>query len=257
VLEWLLQLGEDLATLSIFAVLAVWVYSKWKRTLGRRWELARNVTALGPEMQLDYVEQRLGAPTFRTKNGGYEELVWVEPYAFIRVMANKGTVKLYAVTTRTRWFAPTFYRRHIISVNGDSLEVRLGRTTLGDLPGSPSTVWGDVGARRWGYSEAYYFGNPGLYLAYVYSLSDAGWSTPSSTPLQELLVSRHGIDLGSWPAGSVEWDDIDDELMAARNAAAFNTLTVLSLDFDMELRALGVTPAADLDLVRLDPRTRL
>jgi hypothetical protein len=41
-------------------------------------------------------------------------------------------------------------------------------------------IRGDVGARRWGYSEYYYFGNPGAYYTYGYALSDAGWFPPQS-----------------------------------------------------------------------------
>jgi hypothetical protein len=155
-------------------------------------------------MQTDFFVEQLGTPPFRSVESGSEDMVWVHPDALVRAVADDGVVMVYAVTTRSRRFTPTFMRKHRISADDDTLEVKLGRTQFGELPHGPGLVYGDTAARRQGYAEVYYFGNPGGYQTYVYALGDAGWVPPRSSELVAALVrrmSRLSWILGGRPPG--------------------------------------------------------
>lgn len=195
-LDWLLEFGANLTTLAIYVTIALAAYSYWRRTLGRRRALAERLLTLAPTMQIDYFIEQLGTPAFRSTKGEREDLVWVHPDAFIRAVAEEGTVVVYAITTRTKRFAPTFMRAHTVSQDGQRLEVQLGRSRFSDLPYLPDRIVGAVGARRWGYSEFRYFGNPGGYQTYAYALNQAGWFPPESDGLMRGLVANPNIDTG-------------------------------------------------------------
>lgn len=49
--------------------------------------------------------------------------------------------------------------------------------------GRPDRAAGWVGAHSWHYFETYYFGNPGNYQTFVYSINDAGVGSGASFEL--------------------------------------------------------------------------
>lgn len=51
-----------------------------------------------------------------------------------------------------------------ISPDEGSLAVTPGKAAYGDLSFRPMSIHADVGVRRWGYSEVFYYGNPGGYM---------------------------------------------------------------------------------------------
>lgn len=256
VVNWLLELGANLTTLVVYATLGAALFTAWRRTLGRPRALARGLTSLAPSMQVDYFIETLGLPAFRSTCADAEDLVWVRPEAFIRAVSEDGTVMVYAITTRKRRFAPTFMKGLVITVEGDSLEVQLGRTRFGDVPFGPSRVYGQTAARRQGYVEYHYYGNPGAYLTYAYALSDVGWQPPSSSGLVSALVNDPDIDVRAAPDASDALPQLDPKVVAQRSQAAFNTFAVLSSAWAERANDLGFTPGADQDLVRLALYTR-
>jgi hypothetical protein len=255
-MSWLLELGANLTTLVVYATLGALLFTAWQRTLGRPRALARALTSLAPNMQVDYFIETLGVPAFREKRTNAEDLVWVRPEAHIRAVSEDGTVMVYSITTRKRRFTPTFMRGHVITTEGDSLEVQLGRTRFGDVPFGPSGVYGQTAARRQGYSEIHYYGNPGGYMTYVYALSDAGWQPPSSSGLTRALVNHPDIDVRAASDARDALPQLDPELVAQRGPAAFNTFAILSPSWADRVTDLGFTPGADQDLVRLALYTR-
>lgn len=252
VVAWLLGLGEDLATLSIFVALAASAVTIWRRTLGRRIALTETLLSLSTGMQVDYFIEKLGTPAFRTDRDDGQDLVWVHPDAFVRAITERGTVKLCAITTRSRRFSPTLMKDHTISADGETLEIKLGRTTFGALPFGPTHIYGGTGARRWGYSEVFYFGNPGAYQRYVYSLSDAGWFPPASGELFAAVRQVGTVAAGGPTDHTNALDELPPPVLEQRPTAVFNTFTMVAPVSELsDLEQVGVTPGADLDLVRL------
>jgi hypothetical protein len=192
----------------------------------------------------------------RPLDSGREELTWVEADAYVRASGVGDTVVVLSVTTRNGRFAPTLYRDHLISTEGTSIEVTLGRTTFGDLPGRPVGVAGALGARRYGYSEIYYFGNPGYYQTFAYSINDAGYVPRWG--VVELLSQRGGVNLGQTEKGSpldetaVEAYLADPLVERARRESVVNTLTVTAPMASLDAGPPGWL-GADLDIVRTFP----
>jgi len=111
----------------------------------------------------------------------YAEKIYVHKKYFIQIIINnKGTVVSYAITTRNSKFNPEIpvkiYRG---DRRGGSYpyisNLRLGKMKLTDIKDYlPETI--NIG--NWGmlyfYVEANYFGNPGFYKHYLFSLSPSG-----------------------------------------------------------------------------------
>lgn len=251
VLAGLLTLGAILATLAIYVTIGRTVSRYWRRTLGRRRELGRIVTTLSPLMQVDHFVEQLGTPAVRAADKETEDLIWIHPDAFIRARAVRGSVDVYAVTTRNRWFRPTMFRGIVISESGETIEVRLGHTTFGDLPDHPRTIYGDVGARRWGYSEAVSYGNPGGYMTYIYSLNDAGWMSGANAGMIDALVDTQTVRVEQKPGGSGIDTQLDPGVARQRQRAVFNTIAITAPHWHGDPERLGTTPGADNDVVRL------
>jgi hypothetical protein len=161
-------------------------------------------------------------------------------------------VVAFSVTTRTKRFKPRLFRNHIISADGVTLEVKLGHSSFDQLAYEPQEVGGGLAARRFQYYEIYYYGNPGNYLHFAYSLSDAGYFTP-----KDVALVQH---LETWRTSSGEraYKDVsgflgDPKTRRARTLARPNTLTVSTVD-PRELPSLprGLARLGpDLDYVRL------
>jgi hypothetical protein len=227
----------------------------FQTTVGRRLVLTRKLERLAPAMQMGYFTDVLGEPQQRQVSEQGRQLAawaWEDAYAQA-VAAPGGAVTQWSVTTRIRRFSPTFYRGRTITPSGETLEVTLGRTTFSELPGRPQWIRGSVGARRFHYDEGYYFGNPGNYQTYVYSLNDAGYVNDDA--LVRLSIPEEGLSAG----GDREIEVLmgRPEVAAARATAAVNTITVGAPyeELDPDDTWLGYGP--DADVVRVVPDTSL
>lgn len=251
-IAWLIDLAGNLAQLAIYVTIGAVAWRYWQQTLGRRRELARRLKDLSPLMQVDRLIEQLGVPAVRSRNGEDEEdLTWIHPDAFIRAVAVRGTVSVLAVTTRSRWFRPTFFRGLVISRDGGSLEVTLGKTTYGDLSFRPKSIYADVGARRWGYSEVFYYGNPGGYMTQMCAINEAGWMPRQNDGFLQALIETPSIRAARPPDGSDILGQLPQDVASHRDRAVFNTIAITKPHWGGDSERLGFTPGADNDVVRL------
>lgn len=226
-----------------------------RSTIGRRRVLARRLERLAPTMQLGYFVHVLGEPQqCRASDEGTRIAVWIMHDAYVQALADSSEmVTRWSVTTRTRRFCPVFYRGHTITTSGETLEVKLGTTTFAELPGRPQWIRGDVGARRFYYDEGYYFGNPGNYQAFAYSLNDAGYVNDNT------LITLNMREQGLGASGDEEVQELMSraDVAAARANTAVNTITVGApyCEFGPDGTWLGYGP--DRDTVRIVPDTSL
>ncbi|MEU7068149.1 ETEC_3214 domain-containing protein [Streptomyces sp. NPDC046161] len=190
----------------------------WRRTLGCRRHLIAQIRKIAPGVRRDYVEALLGKPKWqstlictRLVASGDEVKVdfsmetWPLSQMGYRVTwSESDALVMYGITTTSWWFRP----RMIV---GDT-RIRLGKSLLSEL-GSPGEhqVWN--GARRFGYLEKQFIGNPGGYRTWYVGVNDCGYQAVSPTR--------------DWESGEAEaaWMP-DDKRDAYRASAPINTVVV-------------------------------
>lgn len=243
-----------IASLLIIGAAALRLY---RNRLGRRRLLKREVEQLVPNAPLDWFRERLGAPVFTGKESGWRVLVWAYPVCYVQaVTRHDDEVVAFSVTTRARRWNPVFLHGVPFSANRPSGEVRLGRSTFGDVGTEPQGVYGFLGARRWGYSEAFYFGNPGLYRHYILSVNDAGYTSQQCDGIIDVLMEAGGVATGvladreTFPKTTAP---DENAYLAARVSAVPNTMTVTAPAFDLQAAGASLPIGVDLDQVRQFP----
>jgi hypothetical protein len=203
------------------AAIFSWLRQRYRRTLGSRRALARQLGNLGCGVRDEYVRQLLGAPTFVRTHGANLEHVYVTKHALIQTISTPdSSVIRWTVTTTDKRFRPVF-RLPPMDSSGERWAVHLGGTFAG-LPGQPETVVWDVGARRFSYAEQYWFGNPGGYQGYVAAHNDAGTGGAGVFHLHAIGVLSARI-----PDGTNEEYSLD-ELLARREFRAFRRDTTIN-----------------------------
>ena len=152
----------------------------------------------------------------------FKEAVWIDRDFYVHALADEDqTVHTYSVTTRSKRFHPKYrppggYARdsnwlwrllgkgHRFKPNP---AVKLGKTRFADL-GRPQQAAAWVGMHNWHYFEPYFFGNPGLYQYFVFSINDAGAGLPDFP--------------SSWITGGFSWgfeeEPLDPKLALAQAA---------------------------------------
>ena len=241
--------------------LAGLVRSWWRRTLGRRSDRYARLARLGTGAQLSFFTAVLGEPpAIRRKLTaavpelieGSDEFVQVEMILwesffidrdyYVQTLTDEtDTVVAFSVTTRHATFRPTFY-----GVRGPSrleriwlksrrrptwtslFKVRLGHTRFANIETwtGPEKIKAFLGARPFGYSERYYFGNPGYYLHYVFTASSAAGRAPVG-PINEV------VDIGDfeWPSDTDmrSFEEVSQSVGIARmrRDTAVTTYTVI------------------------------
>src|SRR6266540_1446330 len=138
----------------------------------RDYQITRDLALLSCGVQVDHFQHVLGRPPqFVNRSEEHVEHVFVLRDAYVQTVTDLNNKVLYfSITTRTPRFHPTL--EHYAH------EVTLGHTTFEQLGyEQPDGVLASLGARRFSYSEAYYFGNPGGYNTFVYSMNDAGYTS--------------------------------------------------------------------------------
>lgn len=230
----------------------------WRRTAGSRRALARSLHQLGGGTTLRWVEDRLGTPAFVREFPvlpGVRELMYHSRHAWIQVLADeRDAVVRFSITVTD----PRF-RLQVRDLTGGQLTATLGRSTFAatETQAGPQGVSLMIGANRYEYAEAYWFGNPGGYQWYVLSHNDASavgtidWSVGGhgSTSFQTgMLESADAVPLGSVPQ--------PDELARFRSGTTINTLTILGPSWSADGRPLGQSGLAaprgpDASLVRV------
>jgi hypothetical protein len=142
------------------------------------------------ESDYSYYKRTRRKPVLRKMRKTWIECTWIDRDYFVNVFADEDeTVHAYSVTTRSKRFRPTFRPPGGYLVERNRLErfvhfprikirlnpkVRLGKTDFQAL-GPPGRAGAFIGAHNRHYFEVYYFGNPGNYQLFVYSINFAGY----------------------------------------------------------------------------------
>jgi hypothetical protein len=140
----------------------------WRNTIGRARAQSQLLDRLACGESLDRVNSWLGLPVHSTTDHLH---TYELPGAWIHIAAGHGVVTAFAVTIRSPRMAYVTTRLTV-----GRLRVKLGQTAFGALPkqlGMQDEKY-EEGARRFGYSQLYYFGNPGHYQHYVLAYNQAG-----------------------------------------------------------------------------------
>ncbi len=159
-----MSLGETLGLAAtvvglLATTFAVWRWATrvWRRTVGSRRVLQRQLDGIGCGVTVAYVEDRLGRPAFRRRRSGLVELSWRLPHAWFCGLIGDDSLLSFAITVTDPKFR--YDCRHLTFGH---LPVTLGRDTLATGP-KPIKTTVSVGARRVYVTDEHYFGNPGAY----------------------------------------------------------------------------------------------
>jgi hypothetical protein len=155
----------------------------WDRILGplsskipavRRRLTAQRLRKLACGVQVSFLARVIGHEAqFVNPAPGRPEVehVFVLRDAYVQAVVDvSGKVLWFAVTTRSKRFHPT-----LNYCPGPLPAVELGRTPFTALGDLPDGVMAFLGARRMGYAESVYLGNPGHYQTYVFAQNDGGY----------------------------------------------------------------------------------
>lgn len=217
------------------------------RTVGRRRHARRQLNRLAPLTQIDYFTAVLGEPAFRLKHAEYTEYIFVDPQFYVQALSSfeDDAVLQYSVTSRSTRFRPKVEwwtgTRYMV--------IKLGKTSFSKSGETPTEVLGTVGARRFGYSETYYFGNPGKYLTHILALNDAAPFKGDAGDLSRMTGPGGTLERRLTGDAVAQFVSSADGHAFRRNAAP-NTYTVVSpMTEPIEMDWQG----ADLDVVRVLP----
>ena len=128
---------------------------------------------------------------------------------------------------------------------GWQVQVTLGKTTFLEGGGTPELIESTIGARRYGYFESYYQGNPGYYQYWNCGINDSGFvrSLPS--------IGFH------WPFNKIIREDQElakaletPELREFRAKAYINTWHVCGLAFSPRSASIPTLFWPDADELR-------
>lgn len=212
----------------------------------------RRLRQLGANCQVDYFNTILGPPTVRQAlESGAVEHIWIDRYYFAQAVVDAhGTITVYSVTTRRRWFRVEvpFPNDGRYTLGGARVQARLGKTAFDAVGAEPETLTADIGARRWWYTEVFYFGNPGNYQSVALSLNQAGHEVSSAWEELEAAIR------GGQGQGAVQTLRAKD-LPTFRRASKPNTYTVSAPHFPLAQRpASSAYFGVDVDTVRVLPK---
>lgn len=267
VIEWL----RDATTLAAAIGIIGSLVALYRRTAGRRRDLVRRLDRLGTSAQLSFFTSVLGEPPAmrrrvrwqnpvydeeghvagHTNREGHENL-YINRYAFIQALTDEDeTVIAYSLTTRHRRFHPRYQtsggfkesRRTRLGKDREvfhpGIDVRLGKTPFSAVR-DPGSARGWLGARRMGYIETHYLGNPGLYQSFVLGINDGGLD-PNPESLVTLL-HKSGFEFVVEPGGAIQ---SVPGLAEFRRLGKPNTLTVIGPHLTPSSYPITYGPDAD------------
>ena len=226
----------QLLTLAAFVVLLSSIKGevrrRWQQSWGARRAQARLLEQLCCGASRRFVDDLLGVPLFESRTvpdewaGTDTAGVYRLPGAWVQIGFAEQTVVWFAITIRR-----PESRLDITRLTHGNLRLSLGRDTFAAIEHPCVRAGRRLGARRVGYSERHYFGNPGAYQTYVLSHEDSGTGAMCDAMIRHL-------------------NDSDAPHVApesARASTTVNTLTIIGPAADPGERDFW---AADHDLVR-------
>lgn len=185
---------EIVATvLAILAfLLVIWrtLRRGWRYTFGARRSQSRVLDRLACGEPIERVNSWLGVPVFSNGDSHTYEL----PGAWVHISESDGVVDSFAITITSRRF---HYRTPTLTFG--LYDVKLGKSTFGDLDleGQSGRTWS--GAHRYGADVRLWGGNPGMYQDYWFAHNDAGCGKapardePRIAPVVTINTMRVGI----------------------------------------------------------------
>lgn len=243
IVQWVSVLLQLAAAISL-----AWGFALgMRRAVGRRWHLMARLRRLVAGGRIEYFEEVLGqAPLRRPYGEGGTAYTWVEREVYVYAFVRNDFVRLYAVTSRSRWFRPTLGN----FIGAPPGRIKLGKTTFGDLPyADPGALSAFVGARRHGYAEIHYYGNPGGYRQFAFAINDAGIFYDDD----HAELCRAGERLALARGNSIDCDEEDlGRVKRLRRGVRFNTYAVSEPHGDIAETMVDMPViGADLDEVRV------
>jgi hypothetical protein len=265
--SWVHRVADASAYIPVLAAalaLLAGIRTVYRRTLGRRRDRYERIARLGTNANASFFTSVIGEPPairrgltgtfnelvpgtdeFRAAQREYWESVWIDRDFYVHAFSKQedDAIVAFSVTTRHRRFHPRLVapgytveersklmrRLGFSAKNRPLFDVRLGRTTFGEL-GPPGSTDAWVGAHNMYYSEAHWYGNPGNYQWYVFSVNDAGVYETQDVHMIGTVMSEDGQWDFAWGFGS--GTDPPYEAMHGwqqfRQRARINTYTVLA-----------------------------
>jgi hypothetical protein len=232
----------------------------YRKTLGRRHVAYRRLSRLGTNAQLSFFTAVLGEPpamrrtidamvTRLAEEGhrslrqvSFVECVYIDRWFFVQTLTDSDdAVMAFSVTSRKPRFRPrllspggtaspshSFFRRRRPHSFKPFFDIHLNKSRFEQLP-EPGRVVAFLGARRAGYMEGHWFGNPGHHQWYAFAMNDAAPSSGGAPGVGTIFEVGRG-------AGEVKWgfDPVSDPtfekvpgVAAFRSRATINTYTVI------------------------------
>jgi hypothetical protein len=269
--SWIERTTEALAYLPILAaavVLLAGLRAWYRRTLGRRRDRYQRLDRLGTNAHISFFTSVLGEPpairrsiesTVQvwppeseesiTEDAMFWESIWIDRDFHVHAFSKQDddAIVAFSVTTRHKRFRPrlrspgyTIEERsrpwrllRMQSWKKPLFDVRLGITRFEDL-GQPDKASAWLGAHNMHYYEAYWYGNPGHYQWYVFSINDAGYSAWDAR-LVGTVMSQEGPWDFAW--GFREDDPAFEEMEGwheFRRVARINTYTIIGPTLSLE-----------------------
>lgn len=218
---WLLILLSSLITIIIASITVIkWVSSK----LGEKGLYVQKIHQLVIGMHIRNFENILGNPVFINQLDGdlqdYREFLFSNQYFFTQAIINANEeVILFSVTSKQRDFNPEF---HIGGPGNSTPYIKLGKTTFAEIRDEPGQKFehydhGGVGF----YTELFYFGRPGHYLHYAFSLNING--TPSNFDFLAGLSDRSKACFNTFTVISeIDTDKLSKIILGPRTGQVWN-----------------------------------
>jgi len=228
----------------------------YRATIGRAGVAHRKLGKLSPDVTLSYFTSILGPPAFNNSASHHTEFVYVDRYFYLQAWVDtRERVIFYTVTSRRKRFRPPIWNDAAswVLFQNPSKKLRLGRFSFSQVPEwDPDGIIGWLGARRFGYTESFYFGNPGHYQRYVIGFTDAGTVYGPMPRIAETLPDysvQVGIFSGQSDEDAVREYIAQEPVVRFRREARPNLYGVSSPHFsfasDLEAGSLAIGPNAD------------
>ncbi len=222
---WIVILISSFITILIAGIgLLNWLIVR----LGEKGAFLRKLSRLTIGMDIRNFENILGSPVFinrlEDKLSGYEEFVFSNKYYYTQAVINPiKQVVLFSITIKNKNFNPSF------QIGGSGRKIKLGKTVFSDIGEKPEKTFryfdhGGIGF----YSEIHFFGRPGHYLEYAFSVNFNG-------PMSFDYITRLSVD---------DSPDNPEAIKQFRLKTPINTFTIIG-----NMRSDDIT-----DLI-LGPRT--
>jgi len=203
---WIIILISSFITIALAVVgLYKWGYEK----INERRKFLQKTLLLVIGTNIENFKVVLGSPVFINKIGEYDEFIFTNKYFYTQALVDpRGKIALYSITIKDEDFNP------VLHIGGSSLSVTLGKTKFSDLvehePIKTYKRGGDHGGFDF-YTEIHFFGRPGHYLEYGFSVNENGCGTFDYIP-------RSFLD---------DTPDNPTELATFRSKTYINTYTVI------------------------------